>query len=97
MTLAALTEQTADERELAALLVQALNLEDVQAEAIDPLVPLFGHDQQGLGLDSIDALEIALAIQQKYGVELRSDDANTHKIFGSLRDLCAHVQSRRPS
>ncbi|WP_299693892.1 phosphopantetheine-binding protein [Hydrocarboniphaga sp.] len=88
-------EKTAVELELAALLVQALNLEDRDAAAIDPVAPLFGHDQSGLGLDSIDALEIALAIQQKYGVELRSDDADTKTIFSSLRELCAHVQSRR--
>jgi acyl carrier protein len=92
---AAVIEKTAGETELAALLVQALNLEDVQAEAIDPVAPLFGHDQAGLGLDSIDALEIALAIQQKYGIELRSDDENTKRIFSSLRALAAHIESRR--
>jgi acyl carrier protein len=89
--------QSAPERELAALLVQALNLESVEAAAIDPAAPLFGHDAAGLGLDSIDALEIALAIQQRYGVELRSDDQNTQQIFGSLRALSAHVQSRLTS
>jgi acyl carrier protein len=95
MAAGVVTEKTAAELEMAALLVQALNLEEISADAIDPLAPLFGHDQSGLGLDSIDALEIALAIQQQYGVELRSDDANTKTIFGSLRALCAHVQSRR--
>jgi acyl carrier protein len=88
--------QTAQEFELATLLVQALNLEDVDAAAIAPEAPLFGHDAGSLGLDSIDALEIALAIQQKYDVELRSDDADTKRIFGSLRALSAHVQSRTP-
>lgn len=87
--------QTAQEAELAALLVQALNLEGVEPGSIDPEAPLFGHDQGGLGLDSIDALEIALAIQQHYAVELRSDDEATRQVFRSLRLLSAHVQSRR--
>lgn len=87
--------QTAQEHELAALLVQALNLEDIDAAAIAPEAPLFGHDASGLGLDSIDALEIALAVQQKYGIELRSDDDNTKRVFGSLRSLTAHIESRR--
>lgn len=83
------------ELELAQLLVSALNLESVDAGAIAPEAPLFGHDAAGLGLDSIDALEIALAVQQKYGVELRADDQNTKRIFSSLRALSAHIQSRR--
>ncbi len=88
--------QTAQERQLAVLLVQALNLETVDAAAIAPEAPLFGHDANGLGLDSIDALEIALAVQQAYGVELRSDDEHTKRIFGSLRALSAHIQAQPP-
>lgn len=83
------------EREMAQLLVTALNLESVDADAIDPNAPLFGHDAAGLGLDSIDALEIALAVAQKYGVELRADDQNNKQVFSSLRALSAHVNDRR--
>lgn len=81
------------EREMAQLLVTALNLDSVNADGIVPEAPLFGHAAAGLGLDSIDALEIALAVQQKYGVELRADDRNSKQIFGSLRALSAYVQS----
>lgn len=80
------------ERELATLLVTALNLEDVVPENIDPEAPLFGGS---LGLDSIDALELALAISKRYGFELRSDDEHNGRIFASLRNLAQHVQERR--
>lgn len=80
------------ETELAETLVYALNLEGVSAASIDPVAPLFGGS---LGLDSIDALELALAISKKYGFELRSDDANNRHIFSSLRNLAAHVQAQR--
>lgn len=79
------------ERELAALFVQALNLE-MSAESIDPTTPLFGD---GLGLDSIDILEVALEISQRYGFQLRSDDENNQKIFQHLRSLAAHVAQHR--
>ncbi len=81
------------EREMAQFLVTVLNLPD----DIPPDAPLFSHEAAGLGLDSIDALEIALGVQQKYGVELRADDENNKQIFGSLRALSAYVQSRRPA
>lgn len=84
--------QTAQERELGELIVTALNLEDVQAGDIEPEAPLF---REGLGLDSIDALEISLAIAQKYGVQLRSDDADNKRIFASLRSLSQHVEQHR--
>jgi acyl carrier protein len=87
--------QTADEAALAALLVDALGLQDVVPAQISPTAPLFGFDRGSLGLDSIDALEIALAIRRRYGVELRSDDQGTRSAFASLRDLTAHVLSRR--
>lgn len=89
--------QTADEAALAALLVEALNLQDVTAEQISPTAPLFGFDRGSLGLDSIDALEIALAIQRRYGVELRSGDPGTRSAFASLRELTAHILTRRPA
>jgi acyl carrier protein len=79
------------ERELAQLFVEALNLE-TSAEAIDPTAPLFGD---GLGLDSIDILEVALEISKRYGFQLRSDDENNHKIFQNLRSLAAHVAQHR--
>ncbi len=79
------------ERDLAALFVQALNLE-VKAEDIDPAAPLFGD---GLGLDSIDILEVALEVSQRYGFQLRSDDENNQQIFTSLRSLAAHVAQHR--
>jgi acyl carrier protein len=86
--------QTAAEAELATMIVAALNLEDVDAAAIDPDLPLFGA---GLGLDSIDALELSLEISKRYGVQLRSEDENNRKIFASLRALSAHVQAHRTS
>ena len=79
------------ETELAALFVRALNLE-TPADQIDPTAPLFGD---GLGLDSIDILEVALEISHQYGFELRSDDENNHQIFQSLRTLAAHVAAHR--
>lgn len=82
--------QTAEELLMAQRLVQALNLDHVQPEAIAPQAALFGG-AQGLGLDSIDALEIALMVQQHYGVELRSDDNAVKAAFASLRSLTEHV------
>ena len=77
--------------EVAALLVETVHLEMSPAD-IDPTAPLFG---EGLGLDSIDALEIALAISRRYGFELKSDDAQNHRIFASLRSLTNHIALRR--
>jgi acyl carrier protein len=85
------TPQTAPERELAQLIVKTLNLE-VEPSEIDPQAPLYG---EGLGLDSIDILEIALAVSQSYGVKLRSDDENNVEIFRSLRGLNQYIQSHR--
>ena len=84
-------QTTAFESELAALIVQALNLE-IRPQEIDPDAPLFGA---GLGLDSIDLLEIALAVSKKYGFKLRSDDADNERIFASLRALTAHIEKHR--
>jgi acyl carrier protein len=82
-------QQTPAERELAELIVQCLNLESVAPEQIDPEAPLFGTD---LGLDSIDALEIALAVSKRYGLQLRSDSPDNRRVFASLRALSAHIQ-----
>jgi acyl carrier protein len=87
-----MSPQTAAERELAQLLVESLNLEDVEAGAIDPEAPLFNS---GLGLDSIDALELALAISKHYGFQLRSDNDENRRIFASLRALSAHVETSK--
>jgi acyl carrier protein len=80
------------ERELADLLVEVLHLE-MTASEIDPGAPLYGD--QGLGLDSIDILEIAVAISKKYGFKLRSDDPDNDRIFASLRALASHIAEKR--
>ncbi len=82
---------TALERELAQLIVEALNLE-TRPEEITAAAPLYG---EGLGLDSIDILEIALVVSRKYGFQLRSDDENNVKIFQSLGSLAAHIAVHR--
>jgi acyl carrier protein len=79
------------ERELAELMVRALNL-DVSATAIDPQAPLYG---EGLALDSIDILEVALEVSKRYGFQLRSNDEDNVRIFQSLRSLAAHVALHR--
>ena len=87
-----MSNQTPAETELAELLVESLNLEGVAPADIDPEAPLFGD---GLGLDSIDALELALAISKRYGFQLRSDSDENRRIFASLRALGEHVQANR--
>ncbi len=82
---------TAEELKLAQLIVSSLNLETRAAE-IDPTAPLYG---EGMGLDSIDILEVALAVSKAYGVKLRSDDEQNRKIFTSLRSLSQHIQQHR--
>ena len=80
------------EQELAQLIVDSLNLEGVSPGAIDPEARLFG---EGLGLDSLDMLELSMSVEQKYGVKLRSDDPENVNIFASLRSLAHHIQVRR--
>ena len=87
-----MSQQTDAERELAQLLVESLGLEGVDPHAIDPEAALFND---GLGLDSIDALELSLAVAKRYGVQLRSEGEDNRRIFASLRALSAHVQSQR--
>lgn len=79
------------EHEIARLIVDSLHLE-IGPDEIDPEQPLFGD---GLGLDSIDALELALALSRDYGLELRSDDPGNTRIFASLRSFASHVQAMR--
>ena len=83
--------QTGPEQSVANLIVGALQLE-VPAASIEPNMRLF---REGLGLDSIDALELALAITRAYGFELRSDDERNQQIFASLRSLTRHIEAHR--
>ena len=85
------SEQSPLENELAVLLVDSLNLEVAPSEIV-PTAPLYG---EGLGLDSIDILEVALEVSRKYGFQLRSDDERNQQIFSSLRNLAAHVAQHR--
>lgn len=77
--------------EIAGLMVQALNL-DVTANEIEPDAPLYGS---GLGLDSIDILEVALVVSKRYGLQLKSDNENNHQIFSSLRNLTEYVAANK--
>jgi acyl carrier protein len=79
------------EREVAALFVQALNL-PIAPEDIDPQAPLYG---EGLGLDSIDILEVALIVSKQYGVQLRADSQDNQRIFRSLRHLAEYIAVQR--
>ena len=85
------SEQSPLENELAVLLVESLNLEVAPSEIV-PTAPLYGD---GLGLDSIDILEVALEVSRKYGFQLRSDDERNQQIFQSLRTLATHVAEHR--
>jgi acyl carrier protein len=76
------------EREIKHLIVESLNLDGVAPDSIDAAAPLFGA---GLGLDSIDALELAMALRKKYGVRTTADDARNREIFSSVRSLAAFV------
>lgn len=84
-----MTAQTEAEQVLARLIVETLNLEDVDPAEIDPEDPLFG---EGLGLDSIDALELALAITQQYSVQLKVDDEDMKQAFGTLRSMNEFIE-----
>jgi len=77
--------------EIAELMVQALNLDTTAAE-IEPEAPLYGD---GLGLDSIDILEVALVVSKRYGLHLKTDNEDNHKIFSSLRNLAEYVAAHK--
>ena len=79
------------EREVAALIVSALRLE-VGVDDFTPATPLYGDE---LGLDSIDMLEIALAVSKQYGCEIRAENVENQRIFSSLRELAAYVATHR--
>lgn len=78
--------------ELRSLIVEELNLEDVKPEDIKDDEPLFGD---GLGLDSIDALELAIVIERNYGVKIKSGDDKNVEIFSSLASLAKHIEATR--
>ena len=86
-----LREHSEFELEVANLILETLNLESVEANEIDPEAALFG---EGLGLDSIDALELALAIKQSYGLDIKSGDDNA-EIFSSLSSLTDYISKNR--
>jgi acyl carrier protein len=80
------------EQEIKLLIIESLNLEDVGADDIDPEAPLF---VEGLGLDSIDALELGLALQKRYGVTLSAESEETRRHFASVRALTRFVADSR--
>jgi len=81
-------------RDIKELIIRSLNLEGVTPESIDPSAPLF---VEGLGLDSIDALELAMALRQKYGVRTSADEATNRKAFASVKSLAEFVARNRPA
>ena len=87
-----MSEQSAAEHELAVLMIDALNIEGTAAIDIDPEAPLFGD---GLGLDSIDALEIGVALQKRYGIKLDPEKDDVQRHFASVADLTELVHSHK--
>ena len=85
------TNATDLQREIAELMIESLNLE-VTSDQITPDAPLYG---EGLGLDSIDVLEVALVVSKRYGLQLRADSADNQHIFSSLRSLTEHIAAHR--
>ncbi len=84
-----MSDKSPAEQKLTELIVEVLNLEDISAEEIGAEEPLFGD---GLGLDSIDALELAMAISKEYGVQLKADDEETRAVFENVRKLTAFIE-----
>jgi len=80
------------EREIKDLIITTLSLEDIAVDDIDSTAPLFN---EGLGLDSIDALELGLALQKRYGLTLSADSAETRRHFASIRALSTFVAANR--
>ncbi len=79
------------QKEVAGLIVSALNL-DINPDDIQPDAPLYG---EGLGLDSIDILEVALVVSKHFGYQLRADNADNVRIFSSLANLARHIAANR--
>lgn len=80
------------EQEVKQLIIEVLQLEDITADDIDSEAPLF---VEGLGLDSIDALELGVALQKRYGISLSADSEDTRRHFASVRALAALVETHR--
>ena len=80
------------ERELASLIVESLALHDVNPGDLDSDTPLFN---EGLGLDSVDALELAMAIHKRYGVQIRADDPNVRETFQTISRLALYIERTR--
>ena len=87
-------DKTQLEKEIGQLIIDCLNLEDISLDNIDPEGRLFG---EGLGLDSIDALELSMAISNQYGIKIKSDDNKNEQIFASLSSLAAYIDTNRNS
>ncbi len=87
-----MSTQSATETEVAQLLIEVLNLEDIEANDIQPDELLFGD---GLGLDSIDALEIALALSQTYGVQMKAEEETTRNAFATLKALAEYIEKNK--
>ncbi|WP_373019553.1 phosphopantetheine-binding protein [Thiomicrorhabdus sp.] len=85
---------TPEQAEIAQMIIESVNLEDVSLEEIDPNEPIFND---GLGLDSIDALEISLELNKRYGIKIKSDDQNVGEIFSSVAALTDFVQANKPA
>ena len=87
-----MTVEKSIESEIAELIVETLNLEDINASDIGFDEPLF---YDGLGLDSIDSLELSMALSNRYGVQLKSDDPNNKEIFSSVGSLAKYVEQNQ--
>jgi len=81
------------EQEIKELIIDVLQLEDITPADIDAAAPLFG---EGLGLDSIDALELGVALQKRYGINLSANAEETRRHFASVQSLAAMIAAHRP-
>lgn len=89
-----MSEVSEFEHEVASMIIEALNLEDIEVSDIEPGEPLF---REGLGLDSIDALELDLAISQRFGIKINSNETDVTQVFSSLRSLSRFIQENSVS
>ncbi len=80
------------EQEVGGMIIETLNLDGIAVDDIDPEEPLF---QDGLGLDSIDALELSLAISRRYGVQIKTENTDVAQVFASMRSLSKFIQVNR--
>ncbi|AZL76089.1 phosphopantetheine-binding protein [Pseudomonas oryziphila] len=79
-------------RDIKQLIIDALGLEDISVQDIDDAQTLFG---EGLGLDSVDALELGLAIQKRYGIKIDADAKDTRNHFTNVATLAAFIIARQ--